>query len=572
MNSKQIFLKIISSLNRKDKLLIFVLFFLFFLSAFIELITISSLIPFLNIMLQPNIVYENFNYKYFIFSEKLFSQNPFGYITILFIFFISISTFLKFIILKWNLKITKIFGLKISSVVFKNILDQTYISFSRKNSSEYISILEGKVDTAVSFIYRSLQIFSSLIIIIALIISLLLIDFWITIIFSTSFLMLYSIIIALTKKKLFDIDKKVAHNLNQRVKIVQETMSIFRQVKLDNLSKYFQKLFWEKNFIIRSGNEKLGVIGNSPRIIIEGAAIILVAIISYLLIINNAYDEKYILTFVGAIVFGSARILPLIQVIYYNITYMIGQKKIINDVIDVFVLPSKTKLNDKENLKFENQVKFENVYFSYTNDKNVIENLNFIIKKNSIIGLVGKTGSGKSTIVDLFAGLIIPNKGKITVDDNPLENALLNWQQKISYIDQKITLTDNTIAENIALGVDLNQIDYEYLQKVMDQSECSEFVKNLKNKYFTKVGERGLRLSGGQVQRIGIARALYKKSEILILDEPTSAVDHKTENLIMQSVEKFRKKKTIIIITHRTSTLKNCDEIYELKDKSLIKV
>ena len=332
MSFKQIFLKIKSLLDSKDKLLVLVLFIIFFLSAFMELITISALIPFLNIMLEPDIIYKNFDYKYFIFSKKLFSYNPFAYITMLFIILISISTFLKFIVLKWNLKITKIFGLKISSIVFKNIIEQTYISFSRENSSKYISILEGKVDVAVSYIYRLLQIISSVIIVVAITITLLIIDFWITIIFSTSFVLLYFAIVTFTKKILVIIDSKVAYNLDQRVKIVQETMSIFRQIKLDNLSKYFQKLFWEKNVIVRSGNEKLGIIGNSPRIIIEGAAIILVAIISYLLITKNVYDEKYILTLVGAIVFGSSRILPLIQVIYYNITFMIGQKQSIMDV------------------------------------------------------------------------------------------------------------------------------------------------------------------------------------------------------------------------------------------------
>ena len=133
-------------------------------------------------------------------------------------------------------------------------------------------------------------------------------------------------------------------------------------------------------------------------------------------------------------------------------------------------------------------------------------------------------------------------------------------------------MIDTSIAENIALGLDLNQIDFILLQKVMDQSECSEFVNKLTNKHLTEVGERGLRLSGGQKQRIGIARALYKKSEILILDEPTSAVDQNTEKLIMESIEKFRNKKTIIIITHRPSTLKNCDEVYELKNKTLSKI
>ena len=160
-------------------------------------------------MLDTDISYDNFDYKYFIFSEKLFSHNPFAYITTLFVSLIGISTFLKFIILKWNLKITKIFALKISSVVFKNVIEQTYISFSRKNSSEYVSILEGKVDIAVSFVFRILQIISSLIIVVAIIITLLIIDFWITLIFSISFVLMYFAIIKFTKRKLLLLTRKL---------------------------------------------------------------------------------------------------------------------------------------------------------------------------------------------------------------------------------------------------------------------------------------------------------------------------------------------------------------------------
>ena len=154
-------------------------------------------------MLEPNMNYENFKYKYLIFQKNFFSYNPFAYITAIFVALITISTILKFIILKWNFKITKIFALKMSSIVFNNIIEQTYISFSRKNSSEYISILEGKVDLAVDYFFRILQITSAIIIVVAITTTLLIIDFWITIIFSTSFTLLYLTIIKFTKKNFY---------------------------------------------------------------------------------------------------------------------------------------------------------------------------------------------------------------------------------------------------------------------------------------------------------------------------------------------------------------------------------
>ena len=572
MNFRQIISKINSLLKFKDKFLFWLVFSIFLVSALIELITISSLIPFLNLMMDPEIVYENYKYKYLIFSEEIFLKNPFAYITTLFVTVIIISTFIKFLVLKGIVKTTKIFGLRIASIVYKNIINQTYISYSKKNSSEYISALEVKVEILVGFIYRALQTLSSTLVIVVVITLFLFMDPLLTIILLATFSFLYLIIYKLVKSKLYIIDKTVAESLKERVKVVQESISIFRQVKLDNLSNYFKKIFHEKEISVRSGKEKLDIIGNSPRIFIEGGAIITIAIISYQLISKNIYDEKYIITLIGTIVFGSSRILPLIQLVFYNYSFMVGQKTSIIDVLNIISTNSNNENDNEKKIVFKQKIEFKNVSFGYEDKKNIIENLNLNIKKNSIIGIKGKTGSGKSTFVDLLSGLLSPDKGKITVDGFELKNSIQGWQKKISYIDQKITLIDSTIAENIALGVKKNKIDKELLEQALLFSECSEFVNNFTNKYETYVGERGVRLSGGQIQRIGIARALYKNSEILILDEPTSSVDQNTENLIMKSIENLKNKKTIILISHRISTMKICQEIYELKDKSLIKI
>ena len=572
MSIKKIILAINNKLEKKEKFLVVSIFILFIVAAFVELITISTLIPFLSVMLDEGITYSNFNFKYLIFSEKIFSNDPFLYITLLFVLIIAIATLLKFLILKSNLIITKALGLKISKIVFTNVIEQSYIEYSRKNSSEYISIIENKVDILVTFIYRFFQTLSSLLIITAVLGTLLIINFKVTITFFIIITCIYFFIYKVFKKKLVKIDKVVAYNLNQRVKIVQETIAIFRQIKLDNLSEYFKKLFETKNTIIREGEQKLAIIGNFPKIIIEGGAIILIALLSYLLVTKNIYEEKYILTIVGTIVFGASRILPLIQSIFYNITYIVGQQKAVMDVIDFFTNNYNLKEIYKKNLEFKNNINFRNVSFGYIQNQNIIEDINLTIKKNLIIGLVGKTGSGKSTFVDLLSGLLIPNSGEITVDNVPITDSFDNWRKKISYIDQKITLIDSTIAENIALGIDKNQIDLKLLEKVLQQSECSEFINNLPDKYLTLVGERGIRLSGGQIQRIGIARALYKNSEILILDEPTSALDLNTENLIMKSIDKLKYTKTIILITHRTSILKSCQEVYSLQNKKINKI
>ena len=572
MSIKKIILAINNKLEKKEKFLVLLIFILFVVAAIVELISISTLIPFLSVMLDEGITYSNFNFKYLIFSEKIFSNNPFLYITLLFVLIIAIATFLKFLILKSNLIITKILGLKISRIVFAKVLEQSYIEYSRKNSSEYISIIENKVDILVTFIYRFFQTLSDLLIITIVVGTLLVINYQITIIFLIILTCIYFFIYKVFKKRLIKVDKEVAHNLTQRVKIVQETIAIFRQIKLDKLSEYFKKLFETKNTLIREGNQKLAIIGNSPKIIIEGGAIILIALLCYLLVTKNIYEEKYIVTIVGSIVFGASRILPLIQNIFYNITYIVGQQKAVMDVIDFFTNDYSLPEIHKKNLEFKNNINFRNVSFGYIQNQNIIEEINLTIKKNLIIGLVGKTGSGKSTFVDLLSGLLIPNSGEITVDNVPITDSFESWRKKISYIDQKITLIDSTIAENIALGFEKRQIDLKLLEKVLQQSECSEFINNLPDKHLTLVGERGIRLSGGQIQRIGIARALYKNSEILILDEPTSALDLNTENLIMKSIDKLKYTKTIILITHRVSILKSCQEVYSLQNKKISKI
>jgi ABC-type multidrug transport system fused ATPase/permease subunit len=221
--------------------------------------------------------------------------------------------------------------------------------------------------------------------------------------------------------------------------------------------------------------------------------------------------------------------------------------------------------------KFQKNIEFKSICYGYSINKTLFKNLNLTINKGQTIGLIGESGSGKSTLVDLLIGLHEPNSGKILVDGNNLTNFIKPWRASLGYVSQTVYLLDDSIVNNIALGIEYKKIDFIKIIKIIKEVQLESFVSSLELGVETKVGERGVQLSGGQRQRIGIARALYNEPEVLILDEATSALDSETEAGIMNSINNFKGEKTIIIVAHRLTTLYLCDEIFEIVNGEILK-
>ena len=223
---------------------------------------------------------------------------------------------------------------------------------------------------------------------------------------------------------------------------------------------------------------------------------------------------------------------------------------------------NKVLSNDLKKIKFKDEIKFENITFNFpSSTRSAVKDLNLNIKIGSKVGIIGKSGSGKSTFLDLFTGLLNPSKGKISVDGIDIKESIKSWQNNIAYVPQDIYLTDDTIKNNIALGNDLEDIDQKKLNNAMFLAQVDEFMKDLPNGIETIVGNRGVRLSGGQRQRIGIARALYRDKEILFLDEATNSLDIENEKKILEKIFISKNQKTLFIVSHRRETLMNCDSI-----------
>jgi ATP-binding cassette subfamily B protein len=229
------------------------------------------------------------------------------------------------------------------------------------------------------------------------------------------------------------------------------------------------------------------------------------------------------------------------------------------------------KINESNNkIDFQKEIRFNNVFFNYSKlDKPVLENASLTIKKNEFVGIIGETGTGKSTLVDLLIGLLSPSKGTITVDGKNINNNLESWKEKLGYVQQNTYLLDESIKNNVAFGYKENQFDIAKIENSIEKAQLIKFVNNLKNGLDSYVGEHGVKISGGEKQRIAIARALYNDPDILILDEATSSLDLDTEAKILETLVKFKKNKTMIFITHRTSSLGYCDRVFKIENNEI---
>jgi len=299
--------------------------------------------------------------------------------------------------------------------------------------------------------------------------------------------------------------------------------------------------------------------------------LVLITLVAFNFTLENKNIEAAI-PLLGGIALGAQRMLPMLQLAYQGWSSILGSQGSLIDILE-FLDQNISIQNNKEDIQFNENIVLKDISFRYKNDqKNVLNNINLEITKGSCIGFIGQTGSGKSTILDILMGLLVPTSGKLMVDGREIvTNNLKSWHKNISHVPQDIFLSDTTIKENIAFGIPPHEINMVKVIKAASMAQLDDVINDLPEKYNTFVGERGVRLSGGQKQRIGIARALYKESKLMIFDEATSALDGDTEKEVMKSIESLDNNLTILIIAHRVSTLSVCNQIVEIKSGQIVR-
>lgn len=539
------------------------------LSSVAEMLSLGAIVPFIGILTDPVSVFEMPAMA--ALRQWLDIQSPDEMVlplVVLFCLAALIAGALRLLLLYVSVRVSNGVAADLSALLYATVLDQAYKYHTENNSSQVISSLTQKMNIVTSVIASFLDVITSAAIFIAILFILILIDPFVSLIAVAGFGLSYLILALGTKSILRKNSAVIASEQTLTVRFLQEGLGAIRDVILEGTQKVFLSIYKKSISSLLHATGINRVITLAPRYVMETFGMILVAILAFYLHRSSEGGIETALPTLGALALAAQRLLPLLQQFYAGWSNIQGAGAPVNDVLQLLTL-RREENHPKESaqcLDFKNALELEQVSFRYADTARVVlSDATFTIKKNSVVGVVGATGSGKSTLLDLVMGLLEPTTGSICVDGEKVTKANIDsWRRKISHVPQSIFLLDASIAENIAFGVPLDEIDFQKVKTAAARACLDEFIEDELGGYFTPVGERGIRLSGGQRQRLGIARALYSEAEVLILDEATSALDTATEQSVMSSIMELRSEITIIMIAHRVTTLASCDVIFSV--------
>ena len=559
--------------NRRRWQFRFVLLLMFFAS-FAEIMSVGAVLPFLGVITDPIQVYENPTMQSIIRFLGVTGPDELALpITLVFIGATLFSGGIRLLLLYVTTRLSYGTGHDLSADVYRRTLYQNYSVHVARNSSEVINGIIVKTSTVISGVLTPiLTLISSLIIMVGIIGLLCFINFIVAVTAFFGFGVLYIGVIYYTREKINVNSLTIAQQSTSIVKALQEGLMGIRDVILHDSQEVYLRVYREADLSLRRASGDNLFIRGCPRFAMESIGMVLIAVIAYFMT-QGSNQISNSLPVLGALALGAQRLLPVMQQAYVAFTAVKGSKASLEDINRLLEqpIPSYAGHQLPKPIPFNREISLENVSFRYLQDEPwVLRSINLNLKKGSRTGVIGVTGSGKSTLFDLIVGLFLPTEGQIKVDGEVInEQNARSWRVHIAHVPQDIYLSDNSILQNIAFGVPLDQIDFEKVKKSAWSAQVHDLIESWDMQYETSVGEHGIRLSGGQRQRIGIARALYKDADVLIFDEATSALDNKTEKSVVESIEGLDKELTVLIIAHRLSTLKNCDEIIEVCNKNV---
>lgn len=542
---------------------------LMILTSFAEILSIGTVLPFLAVLTAPSHVFESHTAQPFIHVFNINTPDQLLLpLTIAFGLAAFIAGAMRLLLLWASTRLSFATGADISIDIYRRTLYQPYAVHVARNSSEVISGISGKANGVIySIITPILILISSSIMLVAILIALLSVDPIIALAAFGGFGVIYGFIIRFTRNQLLINSQRIAHESTYVIKSLQEGLGGIRDVLIDGSQATYCQIYRDADHPLRTAQGNNLFISQSPRYGMEALGMLLIAVLAYALAMQPDGIAKAI-PILGALALGAQRLLPVLQQAYAAWSSIQSEQASLQDTLELLSqpLPDYADQSVANPMSFQQQISLKQLSFRYSPQTPwILKNLEFNIVKGSRVGFIGATGSGKSTLLDIVMGLLQPTEGLLEIDGQAISATNhRDWQLHIAHVPQAIFLADSTIEENIAFGVPKDEIDQLRVKQAAQQAQIAEVIGTWPKQYQTFVGERGIRLSGGQRQRIGIARALYKQADVIIFDEATSALDNETELAVMQAIESLSKDLTILIIAHRLTTLKNCNQIIEL--------
>ncbi len=560
-------------LSKKEMLNLYFIFFLMIVNSFLEAFSIGALIPLMSVVF--GIDKANFfgkeNYDFF---ENLNLDISVG-ILIFGIIFLYILKYLFFIVYtRLQSGFILNFTVSLRKRLFEDYLEKPITFHNKTLSAEIVRNINNEVNVFVKNFLQAILTFSLSTFTIALIlVLLLLVNVKSTLIIILLFGIIYVIVNKLFSSWLKKTGKDRQLHSKFSIKYIYRSLKSIIEIKLFELEKFYvDRYVYHVNKIAKQSILR-SIVGVMPKILFEASLIIFILLVIYHYTINDLSIESL---FAQLILFATAafRIMPALNLISQSrqqIQFGQPAADLLVEIINDF--ETKKKFDNKilnKNFNFQNNISIKNLSFTYEKNKYVLENISLDIQKFETIGIVGSNGSGKSTFVKLICGLLEPTSGSIKIDDTNINDQIYQWRKLIGFIPQEINLIDGSIKENICLGISDDKIDEKKLLDVLNEAQLKEYVDKLPDGINSYIGESGANISGGEMQKIGIARSLYRNFEILILDEATSNLDSDSEKKFIELLSTRYKDKTKIIISHRLEALRFCKKIYDLNNKKLI--
>ncbi|WYD80623.1 MAG: ABC transporter ATP-binding protein [Candidatus Electrothrix gigas] len=582
-------------LTPREKRNAILLFCLILATGIMESVGVVSIMPFLSVLSNPEVIQKNVYLSSVYNAVGFSSSQSFLLFTGALVFVVVVSGLTLKALTQYALaRFTQMRNYTISTRLLQDYLGRPYSWFLNRHSADLGRVVLGEVQQVLSGVLIPLaQFVANVVIATCLIITLLLVNPLVAVCAAVLLGGSYALVYTVLRKHLSRIGAERVQSNKERFQIAQEALGGIKEVKAAGLEAGYMNSFGKPARRFAECQAANIIVGQIPRFVLEALAFGGLLAIVLVMLATRGGDLGQVLPILGVFAFAGQRLLPALQSIYQNATNMRFGKPALDalhaDLSEEKNEPLKSA-NDVVPLSLQQNIAFTNIGFTYPGaSQPAIHDLTLKIPANTTVGFVGSTGAGKTTLVDIIMALLPPDHGQLLVDGQPIfeeqknpastldkvqrntYNTLKQWQRALGYVPQQIFLADDSVSANIAFGVPAKEVDQTAVERAAKIAELHEFVtQELPQSYETTVGERGVRLSGGQRQRIGIARAMYHDPDVLILDEATSALDNITERAIMDAVHNLSQKKTIILIAHRLSTVKKCDQIYLLEHGRLL--